>query len=188
MDNKGDITVMNKYIVDSQPRDDLYDNDSNLQDGMLLPENITNEQLREINPDKIPVFCTSEFSGWGFDYDPDKDTQAKRLKANPVMLETGFFHIYFDAQLEDIMRYDLVSLVDGVFPKLICGDDIDCFAITPDNKWYKAVMYVGKYPDNYYSDKQRKHYCLIRLHNDPLGKPKKAESNVTFEKIDKEET
>ena len=30
-----------------------------------------------------------------------------------------------------------------------------------------------------------KHYCLVRLHNDPLGKPKEAESNVTFEKINK---
>ena len=82
------------------------------------------------------IVTTSEpsFMGGMFDDEETKqETHSVALKlhnkykdSNPAVNENeNIWGIYFDGELEDIMGFDIVTLVAGTVPKLKIGDKID---------------------------------------------------------------
>lgn len=129
-----------------------------------------------------PVFCGQEpsFMGGAFDNEKTHDkntTQAQALTVDPVNKNKDFFPCYFHGKLEDMMGFDIVSLVDGVLPKIKFGDKIKCIAITPDNKKHDAIMYVGE-RKWWWTEEQL--YCLIMLKTEKMDITEMEFGTVTF--------
>mgnify|MGYP003151610378 CR=1 FL=1 len=114
-----------------------------------------------------PVFCGQEpgFMGGAFD---DEDThkertvQARKLAGNPIDKSDADFSIYFHGELEYMIGFDIVSFIDGTFPKIKYGDKIKSITYTPDGKKHDTIVYVGEYKSGspWSGDKL---YCIVLL-------------------------
>jgi hypothetical protein len=134
-----------------------------------------------------PIFCGQEpsFMGGALDTEEqhsDRTQQAQKLSGNPINKNKESFTIYFHGELESMMGFDIVSFVDGTFPKIKFGDRVKCIAITPDGKKHKAVTYVGHYK----TDKHRL-YCLVLLKSEKLTDQTKHELGLVSFVNNKEE-